>query len=957
MKQILFLLLIPISGWLSAQTAAETQVDSLITISRTYTGNHDYPHAVETALAADRLALENFGRVSKPYGSASFNHGRVLYFQGLYDEAEPWYVESRNVRAQVIGTNHPDYGKSLNNLAILYDVMGQYEKAEPLYLEVLSIREKTPGKESAAYADALSNLAGLYMQMGYFEKSEQLNLEVLEIREKVLGMDDPAYASSLNNLANLYYVLHNYQKAEELYLASIAIREKNGDRESQEYMSIIDNLGAMYQVGGQVEKAEPLLLQSKYLREKTFGKEHPSFALSLNHLANLYQKAKNYPKAESFFLEAQEAGEKALGKEHPDNALNKESLAVLYYETGRYDKAQSLLLECNALYVKLHGKDHPYYSSNLDFLASAYWASGNLHVAQGYLEEAARTKRKLLINASRHLSERELEAYIRDFVDGLGRACSFAAHAPDMAATCYDDILFYKGFLLNAVSQVRRLVSTDPAVTEKFNLYKSYCRRLAAEYAKPVSERNGLGALEAQADRLEKELTRTVAGYSDATRHPGWKDVQAALPPDAVAIEFVHYALVQPFSTDSVMYAALVLLPDAAEPVLLPLFEEKQLAALVQTSGKRQADYVDRLYGATDRGSNGGADLYELIWQPIEKILQKVNSGDETIKTIYFSPSGLLHCINLAAVAVPDGQVLSERYQLVQVGSTRQLALHKKDAKEEQSPNAATQASAALLFGGIQYEPDASLPSETLQKPALTDNISGLRGGSWNYLKGTEKEVEQISAMMKTSGWNPAVLKGNAATEESFKTIGQAESVSTPHSSPQVLHFATHGFFYPNPQGKLMTGKATEASAFQFSDLPMMRSGLVMAGGNYAWKEGKPFRPGLEDGILTAYEIAQTDLSYTQLVVLSACETGLGDIHGDEGVYGLQRAFKIAGARYLIMSLWRVPDAATQELMTAYYQKWLIQKMTIPDAFREAQKEIRDKYQHPFFWAGFVLVE
>ena len=148
-----------------------------------------------------------------------------------------------------------------------------------------------------------------------------------------------------------------------------------------------------------------------------------------------------------------------------------------------------------------------------------------------------------------------------------------------------------------------------------------------------------------------------------------------------------------------------------------------------------------------------------------------------------------------------------------------------------------------------------------------------------------------------------------------------------------------------------------EEPVFKVSDLPMMRSGLVLAGGNYAWKSGEPYRPDLEDGILTAYEIAQMDLSHTELVVLSACETGLGDIQGDEGVYGLQRAFKIAGAKYLIMSLWRVPDVATQELMTAFYQKWLVQKMPIPDAFRAAQKEMRDKYQHPCFWAGFVLVE
>ena len=137
----------------------------------------------------------------------------------------------------------------------------------------------------------------------------------------------------------------------------------------------------------------------------------------------------------------------------------------------------------------------------------------------------------------------------------------------------------------------------------------------------------------------------------------------------------------------------------------------------------------------------------------------------------------------------------------------------------------------------------------------------------------------------------------------------------------------------------------------------MIRSGLLLAGANHAWKTGKPFKPDMEDGILTAYEISQMDLSNTELVVLSACETGLGDIQGNEGVYGLQRAFKIAGAKYLMMSLWQVPDFQTQELMTVFYQKWLTEKMPIPDAFHEAQQTMRKKYEHPYFWAGFVLVE
>ena len=230
---------------------------------------------------------------------------------------------------------------------------------------------------------------------------------------------------------------------------------------------------------------------------------------------------------------------------------------------------------------------------------------------------------------------------------------------------------------------------------------------------------------------------------------------------------------------------------------------------------------------------------------------------------------------------------------------------------------------------------------------------SVLRGSAWTFLKWAKKEVDSIKVILKGAGFNPVVAEGKVATEELFKSIGKR------HASPRILHLATHGFFFPDPRGDISGGgdAVEKAPVFKVSENPMIRSGLILAGGNHAWATGKPLREGMEDGILTAYEISQMNLSNTELVVLSACETGLGDIQGNEGVYGLQRAFKIAGAKYLIMSLWQVPDKQTSLLMTTFYKKWLEEKMTIPEAFRAAQKELREAGLDPYQWAGFVLVE
>jgi len=230
---------------------------------------------------------------------------------------------------------------------------------------------------------------------------------------------------------------------------------------------------------------------------------------------------------------------------------------------------------------------------------------------------------------------------------------------------------------------------------------------------------------------------------------------------------------------------------------------------------------------------------------------------------------------------------------------------------------------------------------------------STLRGGSWNYLAGTEREVNAIEKLMITAGVKVNLKKGYQAKEESFKNIGADNA-----PSPKILHIATHGYFFSDPKSTAKTSglSGEQESVFKISDHPMLRSGLIMAGGNAAW-QGKQTLEGKEDGILTAYEISQMNLSNTELVVLSACETGLGEIQGNEGVYGLQRAFKIAGAKFLIMSLWQVPDKQTSLLMTTFYKKWLEDKMAIPDAFHVAQKELREIGLDPYQWAGFVLVE
>lgn len=503
--------------------------------------------------------------------------------------------------------------------------------------------------------------------------------------------------------------------------------------------------------------------------------------------------------------------------------------------------------------------------------------------------------------------------------------------------SAYENLLFHKGFLLTASNRVRRLAQTDTAATGQYNLLKSYHRRLAAEYAKPIADRKGVPELEAKADSLEKVLVRTVAGFGEALRQVGWQEVQQNLKPGEAAVEFIHYNYYNPKPTDSTLYAALVLRPGDEGPRFVPLFEERDIKPLLKGASGKAVGNINALYSGET-----GEKVYNLLWKPLESHLGGV-------KTVYCSPSGELHRLNLNAITLSFG---GSKWGAVTLGSTRQLVL----------PDATSRTGAdAVLIGGVRYASDTTAIAAANAEIAARDWSSTLpfhpdtltRGDAWRYLPESANEILDIQNILHSTNWTTQLDTGYYATEEAFRSLGQDKP------SPRILHVATHGFFFPDPKEAPSSrrGLGEAEPVFKLSEHPMIRSGLLLAGANEAWSTGKA-PENREDGILTAYEISQMNLSNTELVVLSACETGLGDIEGNEGVYGLQRAFKIAGAKYLILSLWKVSDQTTRELMTDFYRQWLVNGLEIPAAFRRAQQNMKEKHPAvPYHWAGFVLVE
>ena len=386
------------------------------------------------------------------------------------------------------------------------------------------------------------------------------------------------------------------------------------------------------------------------------------------------------------------------------------------------------------------------------------------------------------------------------------------------------------------------------------------------------------------------------------------------------------------------MYCALLLRDDSKYPEMIPLFEEKEILSLVNTSSENQTSFTYSFDG------NGEA-LQQLVWG---KILPHVKQGE----TIYFAPSGLLHQIAIEALPYDENHTMADMFNLVRLSSTREIVLNKSSDTH----------TTATLYGGIKYDmsgdeilAESELYSSTTLLASRGIENDTLDRGNVKYLPGTKKEVESINQMLKDNKLSVQLFTTTNANEESFKAL------SGKHQN--ILHIATHGFYWSDStaqkkdyfsQRMLVMDDRVQA---QPTIDPLNRCGLLFAGANTALSGHSADLPeGVQDGILTAKEISLLDLRDADLVVLSACETGKGEITG-EGVFGLQRAFKQAGAQTIIMSLWPVNDAATQLLMTEFYRNWITNHQSKREAFRNAKNTVRSQYEEPVYWAGFIMLD
>jgi len=864
--------------------------------------NRQYKEAAEKTERALALRRQQLGDRHPDVAQSTERLGIVAYYQGDYARAEKLITEALTIREAVLPPDHLDLAESLSDLASIMVVRGDYVGPEPLFQRALAIYETGPSAGGddvqIMMADVYNNLGLLYSRRASHERAESHYLRALEIKERVRGADDPAVAEIATNLSAVYYATKQYEKAAQTLGRALRIQEATLPPSHPALATTAFNLAGVYFNQGDFDNAERLFQRALRIDEQQLDPRHPRLAVRLMGLAEVLRLKGEFARADPLYERVFTIREAALGPSHPQVADALIGRALLRYATGEYSAAVELLARGAALREQ-----------NLSLVLTG----GSEDAKRQFLRSIAD---EMDISVSLHLDA--------------------AAASPPAAALALGNVLERKGRSIDAMAGHiaalrRRLNESDRELLTQLSQAQG---RLASIVLRGVStdeQKQSVTTLRAEIQRLEEGVSARSNEFRTSSRGATLRDIQAAVPADGALVEFVSY---RPFAVTKK-------LAEAYGPRHYGVYVLRR-TGIVASVDLGEASAIDRdvqrLRAALSAPADSGVEqvaraLYDRLVRPIEASLADVSH-------VLVSPDGALNLIPFAALVDGRGQYLVERRTISYVTSGRDLV--RVTGQRGDAPRGATPIVLANpLFEGLATTQATPAPP---QNSRALDAATLDRALRFNPLPGTADEATALAKVLPEA----RLFTGMNATEAVLKEL----------RAPSILHIATHGFFLnpsaPRPAAGSERGLAISSepsSATGNLDDALVLSGLALAGANQRSSGAG------EDGILTALEATSLDLWGTRMVVLSACETGVGDVRNGEGVYGLRRALVLAGAESQVMSLWQVSDTATRDLMISYYQQ-LRAGEGRAEAMRQVQlamlKGGRNR-DHPFYWASFIL--
>ncbi len=846
------------------------------------------------------------------YIHAIETQAKLYGIKGMFDEAQDNLDRSRKLirKADVPIGNELSTAEELSSLLIQ---LGNYSQTDRILNTLLAENEKLFGATSIRLIDPLVNKGRILLAKGDYTEAQKVSNRANQIAVKTYTENSTKTAPTQKLLSDIYYTLGDYDKAEENIKKALVSQEKQFGRNHVEVARSLSQLALIkFYKGDDKKEVEKLMLEARDIMANKLGKDNPQYAEILKNVAVLYISEKKYDIAFSSLTVAESIWRAKTGTKNNINAASIYTLTGdVYYQQKNYRKADEFYTKSKDLYEKFFSSSHPEYVKVLSKLSKVYYMEKDYKRSKKLIEESLNNYENFIKSYFPALSEREKARYWNtikgDFEFYNTLAFSQLDDFKDLSGKVYNYQLLTKALLLSSAIKIRERIlnSTDEDLKSQYNTWvqNKELLTLALSMSPIQLTENEIdpAALTQEVERLEKELSQKseLFGQSFENKRITYEDVKKTLKPTEVAIEMVRFRYFNHTFTDSVLYAALYLKNDFNRP-----------RALALNDGHKMETRYFKFYRNAITGKVPDNISYDVFWGPIQKVIGQVS-------TVYLSADGVYNQINLEAIPTPDGKYILDNSNIVLVSNTKDIYL-----RNVKSRNAAD--NTASMFGNPTFYLTASIDSEIAALP------------------GTEKEITQLQFLLKQKGWATKEYVENTATEERIKEL----------NSPKIFHVATHGFYKPTEE--VSDENQVEGNEAQMTQNPLLRTGLLLKGAGDLLDK-TDYNYNMENGILTAYEAMNLNLDKTDLVVLSACETGLGQLEAGEGVYGLQRAFLVAGAKILIMSMFKVDDDATQKLMLKFYQKWL-NSGNLRQSFIDAKKELRLEYPEPIYWGAFMMI-
>ena len=858
--------------------------------------------------AAAFLSQDEDEKTPREEAKEAYEFGRINYVKRSYKLAETTLLGAVFAFEDLGEQTDPLLLKSVGLLGLLYSDMGRYEKAKEYTARALEGWKMHHGTTSKGYAAEYNNLAVLKFSQGEYNAAEADMKQALELINTAEGSASMPYAIALNNQAILYQYMGRREEALQKLTLSLTIAAPLLKEKSGTYLQLLTNKALILQENQKFAEAEATYKEAINLqttRLKLNRTSDPDYAHMLNNLASLYAITDRLGEAEGLLKESLGIYQTKFGNDHPLTAAAQQDLGNLFRIQARFSEAEPLINTALATNKSRLGENHPKTVQAMEDLAIVKWKMGDILIAEGLYSGVMEYSMSFINEFFPPMSEAEKTKYWEKlkprYLAFYNFAFDQATSNPQLLALALNYRIATKGLLLSTSTKIKNAIlnGNDPVLISLYNTWTDQKRALAVYYSLSKEElaeqQIDLSQMERQANQTERELSQKSSSFSEVmvSTSKSYKDILPKLSAQQAAIEMIQYPHFDTRLSKEIRYAAVILKTGKA-PKLVILENGNDL------EGKFYSSYKNLIkLKMSDNYS------YEKYWA---KIAPEVSSATK----IYFSPDGVYSQINLNTLKAPDGIYLVTKKDISLIGNVADL-LDKAGTKN------ATKS--AFLLGFPTYGSPSIAP-----------------------LPGTGKEVGIINNALKANQYQISIKTGSGATETAIKGV----------KNPKLVHIATHGYFMEDVQS---SGSVFGVQVENARNNPLLRSGLLLAGATENGEENGASFSEEDNGVLTAYEAMNLSLENTDMVVLSACETGKGDVKSGEGVYGLQRAFTVAGAKRLVMSLWKVDDTATQMLMSSFYTNWIQKAMTPTAAFRKAQIDLMKTYPEPYYWGAFVMTE